>query len=233
MTLRRSSWLKGSTLLCGMLAMTAGAHAASCDGLKAALSSPTTDITSAQTVPAGSFAAPDGVTYAGLPEFCRVAGVAHPTSGSNIGFEVWLPTTSWNRKFQGVGNGGLAGAPTYGPLAQAVQQGYAAASTDDGHAGSSPVWMENETKLIDFGTRAVHTTALLAKETIRKFYGRHPSQSYFVGCSEGGREALMEAQRFPTITTASSPAIRSATPAAPSPGSCISRRRCCAVRTIT
>ena len=74
---------------------------------------------------------------------------------------------------------------------------YAAASTDDGHSGSSPLWMQNPVQLIDFGSRAVHATALLAKSVIREFYGQCPQQSYFVRCSEGGREALMEAKRFP------------------------------------
>lgn len=184
----------GSTLAFGLAAT--GARAGTCEGL-ATLSLPKTQITSAVSVPAGSFSAPDKVTYANLPAFCRVVGVAHPTTQSDIGFEVWLPTAHWNGKFQGVGNGGLAGAPVYSALALAVQQGYAAASTDDGHAGSSPLWMENQEKLVDFGTRAVHETAGIAKQVIRAAYGSKPSASYFVGCSEGGREAMMEAQRFP------------------------------------
>jgi feruloyl esterase len=196
MRFRPLSWLAGSTLLCGAAVMSTGARAGTCEGLTA-LGLPNTDISLAQTVPAGSFAAPDGTTYTDLPAFCRVTGVAHPTSGSNIGFEVWLPTTSWNRKFQGVGNSGLAGSVVYAALALAVQQGYAAAGTDDGHTGSSPLWMENQTQLVDFGTRAVHTTASVAKEVIGAFYGRAPTFSYFVGCSEGGRESMMEAQRFP------------------------------------
>ena len=137
------------------------------------------------------------MTYANLPAFCRVAGVTHPTSQSDIGFEVWLPVSGWNSKFQGVGNGGLAGSVVYSALALAVQQGYAAASTDDGHEGADPTWLGNPEKLVDFGTRAVHETTGIAKRVIKAVYGSAARASYFVGCSEGGREALMEAQRFP------------------------------------
>ncbi len=173
------------------------ARAGACEDLPVSLDVTDTEITLAQSVPGGAFAAPDGATYGSLPAFCRVAGVSHPTKQSSIGFEVWLPTDSRNQKFQGVGNGGLAGAVLYAPLALALQQGYATAATDDGHAGSSPLWLGNYEQLVDFGTRAVHTTTWIGKRIVRAFYGERPTASYFVGCSEGGREALIEAQRFP------------------------------------
>ena len=191
-----SVYFAGMGLLLGLTVGANNARAGACENLQTTLALPETQITLAQTVPAGAFSAPDGVTYT-LPSFCRVAGVSHPTSQSNIGFEVWLPIKTWNTKFQGVGNGGLAGSIVYSALALAAQQGYAAASTDDGHSGSSPLWLENHELLVDFGTRAVHTTTSVAKQIIRAFYGDKPRYSYFVGCSEGGREALMEAQRFP------------------------------------
>jgi feruloyl esterase len=135
------------------------------------------------------------------PERCVVKGVARPTSDSEIGFEVWLPVAGWNGKYQQVGNGGWAGAIPVGSLARAIQRGYATAGTDDGHqsrgAGDAAWAIGHPEKLIDFGWRAVHQTSVQAKAVIRAFYGRDPAYHYFVGCSDGGREALSEAQRFP------------------------------------
>jgi feruloyl esterase len=85
-------------------------------------------------------------------------------------------------------------------MAEPLLRGYAAAGTDDGHVGSGidGLWaIGHPEKVIDFGYRAVHETFVQAKAILREFYGKDPAQSYFVGCSDGGREALMEAQRFP------------------------------------
>ena len=84
-------------------------------------------------------------------------------------------------------------------LVEPVRLGYAAAGTDDGHeGGDNAAWaIGHPEKLIDFGHRAVHETNVQAKAIIRAFYGKQPTRSYFVGCSDGGREALMEAQRYP------------------------------------
>jgi feruloyl esterase len=136
-----------------------------------------------------------------LPSFCRVQAIATPTPDSEIRFEVWLPSSGWNGKFEQVGNGGLAGNIPLPAMAEPLLRGYATAATDDGHVGSSPLdgaWaIGHPEKVIDFGYRAVHQTAVQAKAILRAFYGSDPAQSYFVGCSEGGREALTEAQRFP------------------------------------
>jgi pimeloyl-ACP methyl ester carboxylesterase len=134
-----------------------------------------------------------------LPAHCQVKGVSMPTADSEIKFEVWLPTDGWNGKFQQVGNGGWAGSIPVANLADAVIRGYAAAGTDDGHTGgSNAIWaMGHPEKLIDFGYRAVHETSVQAKAVIRTFYGKEHSRAYFFGCSDGGREALMEAQRYP------------------------------------
>ena len=80
-----------------------------------------------------------------------------------------------------------------------LTQGYATAATDDGHdGGAGATWaVGHPEKLIDFGYRAVHETSVQAKAVIRAFYGRDASLNYFAGCSDGGREALMEAQRYP------------------------------------
>ncbi|MCU1328982.1 MAG: tannase/feruloyl esterase family alpha/beta hydrolase [Bryobacterales bacterium] len=136
-----------------------------------------------------------------LPAFCRVSGSLHPTTDSDIRFEVWLPASGWNGKFQGVGNGGFAGTIGYGGLVDAVKHGYATASTDTGHServNTNAAWaLGHPEKVIDFGYRAVHETAVTAKALIRAFYGEGPKRSYFSSCSNGGRQALMEAQRFP------------------------------------
>ena len=160
-------------------------------------------ITSATPVPAGTFKLPPDPNQlpprAGMPGFCRVDGIAKPTSDSEIKFEVWLPITGWNGKFEQVGNGGFAGAIPLAAMVEPLLRGYATAGTDDGHVGGRDVsWaIGHPEKVIDFGYRAVHETSIQAKAIVREFYGKDPEQSYFVGCSDGGREALMEAERFP------------------------------------
>ena len=134
-----------------------------------------------------------------VPAFCRVTGVLHPVSASNIGFEVWLPLPgAWNHKFEGVGNGAYAGRISYGPLENAVNLGYAAASTDTGHSGSELNFIVGHPERIDdWGYRAVHVTAQAARKVIAAYYGAAPKHAYFNGCSTGGSQALSEAQRFP------------------------------------
>jgi hypothetical protein len=173
--------------------------APNCEGL-AAIRLPNTTIAVAESRPAGEFTPPGGKPIVNLPAFCRVAGSIKPSQDSDIRFEVWLPSANWNGKFQGVGNGGYAGAITFAGLADAVRNGYAAASTDTGHqdSGTSARWALNHPeKIIDFGYRAIHETALTAKAVIGAYYGEAPKRSYFNSCSNGGRQALMEAQRYP------------------------------------
>lgn len=159
-------------------------------------------ITDARTVPAGLFTPPpDGVpgSPVKLPAYCRVQGVARPTKDSEIRFEVWLPgAATWNGKYQQRGNGGYAGSIPSSSLADGLARGYATAGTDDGHVGQDPSFAPGHPeKVIDFGHRAVHETAVHAKVVVAAYYGRPASRSYFSGCSDGGREALMEAQRYP------------------------------------
>ena len=154
----------------------------------------------ATPVPAGAFTPPGGRPIPNLPAFCRVTGTIHPAPDSNIQFEVWLPTSGWNGKFEGAGNGGFAGSINYASMAAAVTHGYATASTDTGHQAiaTDAKWaLGHPDKIIDFGYRAIHETADRAKAIIRAFYGDAPRRSYFSSCSNGGRQALMEAQRFP------------------------------------
>jgi len=139
---------------------------------------------------------------ANLPEHCEVRGVIWPENK----FAVKLPT-AWNNRFEMVGNGGWAGTISTGPMDTAVRAGYATTSTDTGHdsqkepgaifALPSATNPNAARKVIDHGYLAVHETAVLAKKMIRAYYGADPQYSYWVGCSTGGRQGLMEAQRYP------------------------------------
>jgi feruloyl esterase len=125
---------------------------------------------------------------------------AKPTADSDIKLEVWMPVAGWNGKLQGIGNGGFAGLIDYVQLGTSLAKGYAATATDTGHTGSpiDAAWaLGHPEKVIDFGHRGIHEMTRVAKETTRAFYGKGPQRSYFAGCSDGGREALMEAQRYP------------------------------------
>lgn len=163
-------------------------------------------VTSAEEVGPGAFAPPPTTAgggpvvqpYTALPAFCRVTATLTPTSDSQIKIEVWLPSTAWNGKFQGVGNGGWAGTISYAALANAVARGYAAASTDTGHStrGASFVLGHPE-KLVDFAHRAVHEMTVHAKAITTTFYDRAPSLAIWDGCSTGGRQGLAEASRYP------------------------------------
>ena len=133
------------------------------------------------------------------PDRCVVKAVSRPTEDSEIKVEVWLPApANWNGKYQQAGNGGWAGSIPTNSLMFGVRRGFAAAGTDDGHSGGGAAWsIGHPEKLIDFGHRSLHETAVIAKALIRAYYEKPPSRSYFFGCSDGGREALMEAQRYP------------------------------------
>jgi hypothetical protein len=173
------------------------AAAPSCASLSS-LSLPNTTITLAQSYTAGQTVSGSTVAPAGL---CRVAGTVKPSSDSNIHFEVWIPTDgSWNGKYEQLGNGGYAGSISVSGIANAVSRGYAAAATDDGTAGpprGAINFVGHPDVQIDFGYRALKVTTDNAKAVIAALTGSHPRYSYFNGCSDGGREALMEAQRYP------------------------------------
>src|SRR6266852_2668949 len=182
-------------------------RAATCESL-ATLSLSNTTIVTAQIIPAGTFITPPNPyggesqpeRYKNLPTFCRVAAEIRPSPDSSIKIEVWMPVTGWNGRYRGQGNGGFAGSIGYSELGDAVRSGYATAGTDTGHWGrdGDSAWaLGHLEKVIDFDYRAIHEMTLTAKAIIRAFYGKSPEHSYFVGCSDGGREGLMEAQRFP------------------------------------
>jgi len=127
---------------------------------------------------------------------CKVTGVI----GTETRFELLMPH-SWNGKFVMGGGGGFVGsivniALLYGPL----QKGYATVGTDTGHQAHSldASWaLNNLERVVSFGHQAVHRTAVTSQALISAYYDRDPSVSYFVGCSRGGGQALMEAQRYP------------------------------------
>lgn len=167
------------------------------------LSLANTGIVQASAVEAGALVleqAADDPIYKKLPAFCRVVAVAKPTADSNIRVEIWLPLAGWNGKFIGQGNGGFAGSIGYHGLAVAVRSGFASGGTDTGHKGEATdsTWaLGHPEKVIDFGYRAVHTMTELSKTVVQAFYSSAAQHAYFTSCSDGGREALMEAQRFP------------------------------------
>src|SRR5262245_6062064 len=155
-----------------------------------ALSSPTTTLIATETI-----AAADGV-----PEHCRISGVIAP----EIRFEVNLPA-AWNRRFYMHGNGGFAGeTPETGARpryrAAALRHGFVTATTNTGHdAASEPLatFAASHQKRIDYAFRAVHLTAVEGKRIAAAYYGRPPAYAYWDGCSTGGRQGLISAQRFP------------------------------------
>lgn len=174
--------------------------AANCEAIQH-LSLPDTAITMAKQVSSGNLEGP-GITKPlhDLPVFCRVAGVFRPTADSKIHFEIWMPEKDWNRRLLGVGNGGFAGSIGYEGLAGNLRRGFATSGSDAGHQGESEdaSWaFGHPEKISDFGWRAVHLTAERAKDVVKEYYGRPADKAYFDSCSDGGREALMEAQRFP------------------------------------
>ena len=135
-----------------------------------------------------------------LPAFCRVTGSIHPEAGSDIRFEVWLPSDGWTGRLMGVGNGGLAGSFSYIDLGSAVKEGFVGAATDTGHSGTpaDSSWAKGHpARVSDYGWRAMHLTTVTAKTLTQHFYGRAADHSYFASCSNGGRMGLMEASRFP------------------------------------
>jgi feruloyl esterase len=170
------------------------------------LSVPNGAVTTASRVAAGSFVAPASdappppasLSFKRLPEFCRVAATLRPSADSDIKIEVWMPSSGWNGKFQAVGNGGWAGTINYRDMAAALARGYATASTDTGHSTPGGAFvLGHPEKYVDYAYRAVREMTLKAKAIIAAYYGSGPRLSYWNGCSTGGRQGLIEAQRYP------------------------------------
>jgi feruloyl esterase len=137
------------------------------------------------------------------PASCRVTlSVEDPDDTGVVTVWVYLPESTWNGRFQGVGGGGFSGGSVDRLLAP-LRAGYAAAATDAGHVGSSgtfglnPDGTPDEPAREDFGHEGVHDMTVTAKEVISAYYGQAPAYSYWNGCSTGGRQGLMEAQKYP------------------------------------
>lgn len=137
-----------------------------------------------------------------LPEYCRVRLLLTPTSDSKINAELWLPTTTWNGRFMAVGNGGFGGAiQGFGEMQNALRLGYATAGNDTGHSdadGPNGMFaLGHPEKIVDFAYRAMHEMTVTSKTLISQFYGRAQQFSYYKGCSTGGRQGVMSAERYP------------------------------------
>jgi feruloyl esterase len=195
-----------AAIVVGGVGMAHGVTAAAptgCDAL-ARVALPNTTILSAEAIPAGGFTPPGAANanaaaiFKTVPAFCRVTARLTPSADSDIRIEVWLPESGWNRKLQASGNGGLGGAIPYPALAASVRAGYAAAGTDTGHVGGNADFVAGHPdKLIDFAYRAIHEMTVTAKALAAAHYDAGPARAYFNSCSTGGRQALIEAQRYP------------------------------------
>jgi feruloyl esterase len=191
-------------------AVAAAAQGTPCAELTS-LSTPETTIVSATVVPAGPFDWPEGAFRvpgteneppSQLPAHCRIAMVLKPTADSNINVELWLPEADWNGKFMATGNGGWAGAiQGYDAMQNALRRGYATAASDTGHsAADGPLGMfalGHPEKVIDFAYRSLHLMTVRAKEIIAAHYADPLRYAYYTGCSTGGRQGVMAAQRYP------------------------------------
>ncbi|MFE0450291.1 tannase/feruloyl esterase family alpha/beta hydrolase [Streptomyces sp. NPDC058914] len=146
-----------------------------------------------------------GGSVSGVPAFCEVTvTLTHPGAGDHAKVRTWLPASGWNGRFQGLGGAAyLAGDNGVG-LGTAVKNGYAAVSTDAGVGDALDTsWalnsegQVNTALLKNFASRSQHEAAVVGKEVVDAVYGKRPAYSYFTGCSTGGRQGYMEAQRYP------------------------------------
>ncbi|MBW8812861.1 MAG: tannase/feruloyl esterase family alpha/beta hydrolase [Caulobacterales bacterium] len=201
---RRTIPLAGFAAAAALLAMPAAARAADCAGLAQRLALPHARIVLATEVAGGAFQddtrLPDGEVkvYRSLPAFCRVRGVSSPSADSEIEFEVWLPVSGWTHRLHMVGNGGYSSNLYYAEMAQRLRAGDVAVATNTGHRGKDLSFgIGHPQKIADFAHRAVHGSAVAAKAVTAAYYGHPARYAYFSGCSTGGYQALMEAQRYP------------------------------------
>jgi len=187
------------------------------------LANPEFVVEKAEIVPPGPMPGPGG-NDDNLPEHCLVQGMLNPRTGAKgqkfgIGFELRMPT-AWNNRFFFQGGGGLDGvlSPAIGShmgafRPSALARGFAVVSTDGGHRSSmlDGTFALDQQARIDYAYNALDKVTLKAKELIEKYYGAAPTYSYFIGCSNGGRQALMASQRFPLYfdgIVAGDPAIK-------------------------
>jgi feruloyl esterase len=126
--------------------------------------------------------------------YCKVLGYAIP----EISFEMRLPLDGWNQGFVLLGSGGWASHKFTFLCKQPLASGYACIAGDAGHQLNGGLWMQSDARTkIDWGYRATHAVTLAGKALAQAFYGTAPKTSLMMGCSTGGYQALVEAQRFP------------------------------------
>jgi len=161
------------------------------------LNLPGVTITELEDVPAGNFTPAGGEKLTSLPSFVRVAFISKPTPESNIRIELWMPKETWNGRFLGTGNGGGAGQISYSPLISGIMRGFATANTDMGTSPNADEIIDYPERWADFGYRSTHLMTVFSKAILEVYYKKPARYSYFSGCSTGGEQALMEAQRYP------------------------------------
>lgn len=214
-------------LLCGTAFAQAPDPAAACADRKL-LQVPgvSLTITKAEWIPAGTTPPGRGAAASGvrLPAYCRLDGMIDRRTGAGgatygIGFAIALPQ-NWNGRFLLQGGGGLNGS-VQAPMGASgagndpgLARGFAVASTDTGHEGRGGFdgsFMQDQQANLDFAYIAIGRVADIARRIVAEHYGRPPEHSYFAGCSTGGREAMLMAERYPTYfdgVVAGSPAMR-------------------------
>jgi len=180
--------------------------ASACGAAQAALTcAQLTSVTpEASTITSAAPAGPGTVAGAATTvPFCRVQGTARPSQDSEIKFEVWLPATAaaWTGRFKQNGTGGYAGATPFARLAQDVGDGFVTAGSNMGHdGGESATWtLGHPEKVKDWGLRAHYYVATAAKALAQAYFDKPVEHSYFEGCSNGGRQAMMMAQNYPQL----------------------------------
>ena len=202
-------------VIIGFALLASNAGAATCESLKS-IAIPNVTVVRAESVAAGPFvqpgrggAAPAPAPQAGrgaaaqpIPAHCRVKLVLKPSNDSHINAELWLPSADWNGKFLAVGNGGFGGSiQGYNDMQVALRRGYATAGNDTGHTeadGPNGMFaLGHPEKIVDFSHRAMHEMVVTSKRLVDAFYSKPPQFSYYKGCSTGGRQGVMAAQRYP------------------------------------
>ena len=196
-------WVRG--LLAGLAGATSLLPAASASQERCAalqtLALADAHVARVQHLAAGRFTPPQGAAFNVDRPYCRVEIVATPTPASDIRIEVWLPDAAhWNGRFWGLGNGSFGGQIPHRSLAVRIAAGYAVVATDSGHQAdpSDSSWaLGQPEKVVDYGHRSIHLAAVHGKQAAEAYFGRKPDRAYFSAYSNGGRQALMLAQRYP------------------------------------
>jgi feruloyl esterase len=179
------------TLAWSTPASSPAAEASACSAL------PEMDLSNIQDAPTQVLSATIVKAADGSPAFCKVEAYVYP----EVGIEVHLPLVKdWNGKLIMAGNGGWAGVLSGGACDQHLKRGYACVTTDTGHRGRGDdgLWaFDNLPAQVDFGYRAIHVATLAARSIVSRYYSNDAQRAYFMSCSTGGYQGMVEAQRFP------------------------------------